>query len=65
MTEKGIVYRLGRVLYWAFCIIAGIAALLGGLYAYIAPESEWFLLLIFAAVVWLMGRVIRYILAGD
>ena len=65
MAENGIVYRLGWVLYWAFCIIAGLAAVLGALYAYIEPNSDWFLLLIVAVVVWLMGRAIRYILAED
>ncbi len=65
MAENGIVYRLGWISYWTFCIIAGLAALIGGLYAYVEPNSDWFVLLIFAGVAWLMGRAIRYILSGD
>ena len=75
MEEKGIVYRLGWVLYWAFCIMAGLAALLAGtgIIASIAGAMEqdeaaisfWLGLGVFAFMVWLMGRAIRYVLAGD
>jgi hypothetical protein len=75
MAEKGIVYRLGWVLYWAFCIIAGLAALLAGIgiITHIAGALDqdeaaivfWLGLGVFAFMVWLMGRAIRYVLAGD
>ena len=75
MAEKGIVYRLGWVLYWAFCTIAGLAALLAGIGIIASIEgamdqdesaiSFWLGLGFFAFMVWLMGRAIRYVLAGD
>ena len=73
MAEKGIVYRLGWVLYWAACIVAvpsalfGLVALVTSVYGHDLPRSLiWALLLFpFAIVVWLIGRGIRYVLAGD
>jgi len=65
MAENGVVYRLGWVLYWTFCIIAGLSVLaaLATLFGQ-KPQTVW-LPGTFAAAVWLMGRAIRYILAGD
>jgi len=69
MAEKGIVYRLGWVLYWAACIFAGMVALIFISVASVGEAStDWESLLLVLGVVvgtWLIGRAIRYVLAGD
>jgi hypothetical protein len=61
--------RLGDVLYWttaslsALIIIVGIPAGLNE----VAPDKRWTLFAVFfviAAVIWLLGRACRYVLAG-
>jgi hypothetical protein len=61
--------RLGDVLYWttaslsALIIIVGIPAGLNE----VAPDKGWTLIAVFfviAAVIWLLGRACRYVLAG-
>jgi hypothetical protein len=61
--------RLGDVLYWttaslsALIIIVGIPAGLNE----VAPDKRWTLIAVFfviAAVIWLLGRACRYVLAG-
>ncbi len=61
----GMGYRLGWVLYWAACIVAGLLALIGLFYAFIAPESHWLGALILGFVVWLIGRTLRYVFSGS
>lgn len=61
------VARLGHVLYWLCCIVAAI--ILAAFVARVANGVredffDFFLFVIIAFVVWLIGRAIRYVLAG-
>ena len=56
--------RLGDVLYWAGTIIAALAI---GLGVYVLNYGDQFVagvLIIFGILCWLLGRAIRYVLAG-
>lgn len=62
--------RMGRVLYWVGCIIAGLLVLLGIFFALLAETTNGVVGVLtafipYAVVVWLIGRVCRYFLAGD
>lgn len=61
--------RLGHVLYWLGCIVAGLF----GWFAVIILSEEhrdkytWYtaaFVLVFAVAAWLIGRACRYVLAG-
>jgi hypothetical protein len=59
--------RLGDVLYWAAAMVA-VLAIGRGFYAWTyggGPDSDlgWFLI-IFGVLCWLLGKAIRYVLAG-
>ena len=68
--------RLGHVLYWLGCIIAGLIALFAVVGVYDIsqhPQSAnaelWgyltmLMLAMFAVAAWLIGRACRYVLAG-
>lgn len=62
--------RIGNVLYWLGCIVAGLITILAvGMYlAETHNKSEALLvsgfILIFAVAAWLIGRACRYVLAG-
>jgi hypothetical protein len=59
--------RLGNVLYWAGCIFAVIIGGGGALIARNDTYNPWGMFLSFAviaAVVWVIGKTCRYILAG-
>lgn len=66
-SEAEMAARLGNVLYW---LGSGIAAILFVLSAYMAIELNWndkptaLGFLIAAVASWLLGRALRYILAG-
>ena len=65
----GVVYRLGRVLYWTGCIIASLSAALGLLSFFVNPDiidpQAWMFFWPLAIVVWLIGRAMQYILSGE
>jgi hypothetical protein len=58
--------RLGNVLYWTACIIAALFLALAGTQLFVAPhQNQQFVMIasvVIAAIVWLIGRAIRYIL---
>jgi hypothetical protein len=65
--------RLGNVLYWTGCILAGLIVVLGLTIHFAvdpasaagrSPEIVIAATLVAAAIVWLVGRALRYILAG-
>jgi hypothetical protein len=62
--------RIGNVLYWLGCIVAGLIALFAvGMYLAEGHNKGEALLvsgfiLVFAFIAWLAGRACRYILAG-
>lgn len=59
--------RLGNVLYWTGCVFAVLIAVGGALIARnetYNPGGEFALFALTAAVVWVIGRACRYILAG-
>jgi hypothetical protein len=66
------VARLGYVLYWFCSCIAAIVVVLAGVSPFLfsaspPPYSQFggvIYLLIVAALVWLFGRAVRYVLAG-
>lgn len=60
--------RVGEVLYWIACGIAGLFAILG-VYLFLTGRDGYawgslLLCVIYAGVVWLVGRVILFALAG-
>jgi len=66
--------RLGIVLYRLGCVISGlcITAVLGLLVIGVGFNGKWPEILIFSAILlvvalisWLIGKALRYILAGD
>jgi hypothetical protein len=62
--------RLGHVLYWLGCIIAGLLALFAVIIVsegQSRTEYTWYtaaFVLVFAVAAWLIGRACRYVLAG-
>jgi hypothetical protein len=60
--------RLGDVLYWAACLIAGLFLVLAGGQFVFGGDSDRvifaIILLAIAIITWLIGRAIRYVLAG-
>jgi hypothetical protein len=61
--------RIGNVLYWLGCIVAGLTALLGvGVFFTSQNQGEGLLVMTFVLVIaliaWLIGRACRYVLAG-
>jgi hypothetical protein len=66
--ESPMVARLGNVLYWGACLVAGLLALIAA-YAMVfgTGEDRVFIdtaLAVIALIVWLVGRACRYVLAG-
>lgn len=60
------VARLGIVLYWAGCFVAGVIAIIYG-YVFVTEGGDAPLVVfaVFLALVsWLLGRAARYVLAG-
>ncbi len=58
--------RLGQVLYWAACIVAGLLLLAVGIG--LNNHADSFVLALFgtgAALIWLLGRGLKYIFAGQ
>ena len=61
------IVRLGNIFYWAGCIIAGLIAVFGVFVSIIAPNNNLLVLasmLGAAFAVWILGRSLRYLLAG-
>ncbi len=59
------VARLGQALYWVGSIMAGLLAL-AGVFVLFGTKPVMCLLFFFpAAIVWGIGRAIRYVLAGN
>jgi hypothetical protein len=62
------IVRPGNVLYWVACAVALAWLSLWLLATGIAPQpdwsSGWMVGLIGAAVVWIVGRAVKYVLAG-
>lgn len=60
--------RLGYVLYWFCCIISGLVVAIGAAIGYSEPKAQPLVVAVIAGaialVVWLIGRAIRYVLAG-
>jgi len=61
--------RLGNVLYWGGCVLAALV-LLSGLLLFegmSASDTAFYaaLTLIASALVWLVGRAAKYVLAGN
>jgi hypothetical protein len=67
--------RLGNVLYWAGCILAGLAVLFGGLISIVMWQSgnpndhemAWFPAVfasVGALITWLIGRALQYVVSG-
>ncbi len=53
--------KLGNILYWACCVMAGAVVLL----TIDSPSIDDFLYgIILALVIWLLGRALRNVLAG-
>lgn len=58
--------RLGNVIYWGMCLLAGLATVLAVMNAY-GPTGGKFMVVLFgviAVVLWLLGRGAQYILSG-
>ena len=61
------IVRIGNVLYWTGCVLAALIVVFGGLTAHNETYNPWGEFIVFAlvaAVVWVVGRGCRYILAG-
>jgi hypothetical protein len=59
--------RLGNVLYWAGCVLAALIAGFGAIAAFQETWNPWGSFIVcamVAAVVWIIGRICRYVLAG-
>ncbi len=57
--------RLGNVLYWIGCILAGIAVLVGVAFLFMPGEALFFVMACFSALaIWVTGLALRYILGG-
>jgi hypothetical protein len=62
--------RLGQVIYWAASLVSGLLGIGGIVMSFFSTvEDHVFLAIIFcffpAAVIWLIGRGIKFILAGN
>lgn len=60
--------RLGLVIYWAGCILAGLLVLFGMYAASVEPHGAVGIMVGAggaAAVAWLLGRAVRFVLAGN
>jgi hypothetical protein len=57
------VARLSNVLYWVGCIVAALIVALFQVLAFQEPQYEWGMA-ISGLAPWLIGRALRYILAG-
>jgi hypothetical protein len=61
--------RIGNVLYWLGCIVAGLSVLVG-VAAYVEEHNKsgglfvTGFFIVVALVVWLVGRACRYVLSG-
>jgi hypothetical protein len=65
----GMAERVGNVLYWLGCIVAGLTVLLGvGVFFASQNQREGLSVMafvfVFAFIAWLVGRACRYVLAG-
>ena len=59
------VERLGNVLYWLGCILAGLTVLVGTGMFWRNGGVEVFLIVCFAAlIIWVIGLALRYVLRG-
>ena len=62
------VERLGNVLYWTGCVAAIVVAVLSVLAIVGSGRDDWWIAAAFGAGVssgcWVLGRALRYILAG-
>ena len=61
--DRNMVVRLGNVLYWAACILAALVAA----FSLVVWQYDWANLALGGAIglgVWLVGRALRYVLAG-
>jgi 4-hydroxybenzoate polyprenyltransferase len=61
--------RLGKVLYWAGCVLAALIIAIGVVLSSVTrAEQDWWALIVafvVALLVWLTGRACRYVLAGN
>jgi hypothetical protein len=59
--------RLGNVLYWAGCVLAAVVLALGAWVSLEGREVGYVLgaAIGLAAIIWLVGRACRYVLAGN
>lgn len=62
--------RLGYVLYWFCCIVAGLAAWwwysnVADMPKHTLGTFEWGFLAVLVGVPWLIGRALRFVLAGE
>ena len=67
--DRNMIARLGNVLYWAACILAAVVAAFSLVGFVDSPmrQYDWANLAFFGAIglgVWLVGRALRYVLAG-
>lgn len=53
--------RLGQVIYWGFC---GLAAVCAVLVFVVQPSKDGWLFAAAAVLSWLFGRAVLYVLAG-
>ena len=63
------VERLGDVLYWASCVLAGLALLVAMVLAIAMVDTKDEIFVVLAGVLtfgllWAIGRACRYVLAG-
>jgi hypothetical protein len=59
--------RLGDVLYWSGCVVAGCLALVAFVAARNANDTGIIVGVVFAVsalIAWIVGRACRYVLAG-
>lgn len=59
--------RLGNVLYWLGCIVAGLIIVADGWDYYMEGTQDkgaYVFIAVIALVVWVVGRACRYVLAG-
>jgi hypothetical protein len=68
MPEGKVLARLGDILYWIGCVLAGIVVVWGAVFCFRADNGDdpylFSLVAVAAFSIWVIGRALRYILSG-
>jgi hypothetical protein len=68
MPKGKVLARLGDLLYWLGCILAGVVVVWGAIFCFRGGSTDDVYLLPVAAVaafaIWVIGMAFRYILSG-